>query len=60
MTAEFKMFLLTLPCVEYGYTGTTALYDADNDVYYNEFGQQLRDPSEYDTHSEGYTPFGDE
>jgi hypothetical protein len=28
--------------------------------YYNHIGNRLRDPSEYDTSSEGYTPFGDE
>ncbi len=31
-----------------------------DDCYYNRFGQQLRDPEEYNTNSEGYTPFGDE
>lgn len=46
--------------VDYGNTGTTAFYDADNNVYYNLFGQQLRNPKEYNTNSEGYTPFGDE
>lgn len=40
--------------------GTTALYDSETDTYYNQFGLQLRDPQEYDTTSEGYTPFGDE
>lgn len=28
--------------------------------WFNHFGQELRDPSEYDPTSEGYTPFGDE
>jgi len=45
--------------VEYGNTGTMALIDEDGD-YYNEFGQKLRDPSEYCDSAEGYTPFGDE
>lgn len=40
--------------------GTTALYDAENDVYYNKSGSRLRDLKEYDTSYEGYTPFGDE
>jgi len=32
------------------------LYDEKTDTWYNEFGQQLRDPSEYSRHE----PFGDE
>jgi len=32
----------------------------DGTYFYNRSGVQLRDPSEYDTSSEGYTPFGDE
>jgi hypothetical protein len=32
----------------------------DGQYYYNKSGQQLRDLSQYDTMSEGYTPFGDE
>lgn len=43
---------------EYGNTGTTSYFDGED--HYNNFGQQLRDPSEYDPNSEGYTPFGDE
>lgn len=39
---------------------TTAWYDEENDIYYNYGGQQLRNPEEYNRHSEGYTPFGDE
>ena len=35
-------------------------YDPEEDCFYNAFGQQLRNPKEYDTNSEGYTPFGDE
>lgn len=31
-----------------------------NGVFFNAFGQQLRDPEEYEQSSEGYTPFGDE
>ena len=46
--------------VGYAGTGTTAFYDAENDLYYNHWGQQLRNPQEYNPHSEGYTPFGDE
>lgn len=32
----------------------------DGTHFYNLSGQQLRDPNEYNVHSEGYTPFGDE
>lgn len=32
----------------------------DGENYYNASGDLLRDPSEYDVYSEGYTPFGDE
>lgn len=32
----------------------------DGETFYNVSGQQLTDPSNYDTSSEGYTPFGDE
>lgn len=46
--------------VEYGNTGTYAWYDSETDTYYNDCGDVLRDPSEYDWYSEGYTPFGDE
>jgi hypothetical protein len=35
-------------------------YDSLENVYYNKGGSRLRDPSEYDSTSEGYTPFGDE
>lgn len=49
----------SLPFVYYA-AGTSAYYDAATDTYYNSFGQELRDPAEYDQHSEGYTPFGDE
>lgn len=40
--------------------GTVALYNPNTGVYYNAWGQKLRDPKEYDRSSEGYTPFGDE
>ena len=32
----------------------------DGNTYYNNSGEELRDPCEYDECSEGYTPFGDE
>ena len=35
-------------------------YDTDTGTFYNASGDLLRDPGEYDEHSEGYTPFGDE
>jgi len=40
-------------------SGTYEMQD-ENGIYYNRAGDQLRDPEEYDTSSEGYTPFGDE
>ena len=45
-------------CERVDYVGTIAYYDGKN--YFNEFGEVLRDLSQYDTSSEGYTPFGDE
>ena len=48
-----------LPYVYYAH-GTYAYWDEEMDTYYNDFGQELRNPSEYDTSAEGYTPFGDE
>ena len=44
----------------YAPSDTFEYYHPDSDTWYNSAGQQLRDPSEYDCHSEGYTPFGDE
>ena len=35
-------------------------YNSDTDTWYNSCGQELRDPSEYEMNTEGYTPFGDE
>ena len=35
-------------------------YDEETDMYFNEAGDPLRNPEEYDPYSEGYTPFGDE
>ena len=32
----------------------------DGENWYNSSGEALRNPEEYDTNSEGYTPFGDE
>ncbi len=37
-----------------------AYYNPLDDRHYNNWGQQLRHISEYNPHSEGYTPFGDE
>lgn len=37
----------------YGYTN-------DDGNWYNRCGQLLRNPNEYNSNSEGYTPFGDE
>ena len=35
-------------------------YDIETDTWYNKLGNVLRNPEEYNTYSEGYTPFGDE
>jgi hypothetical protein len=35
-------------------------YHEATNTWYNNSGQRLRDPEEYNPHSEGYTPFGDE
>jgi hypothetical protein len=42
------------------YTPSESKEFFDGENYYNSFGQLLRDPSEYDSSIEGYTPFGDE
>ena len=44
---------------EYYYPSETMEY-FDGDCFYNSNGDTLRDLREYDTHSEGFTPFGDE
>lgn len=36
------------------------LYDSETNTFYNNRGVRLRDPSEYNQRSAGYTPFGDE
>ena len=45
-------------CERVDYVGTLAFYDGRS--YYNENGELLRNLAEYDSSSEGYTPFGDE
>lgn len=44
------------PYADQGY----AYYDRLTDTWYNDFGQELRDPEEYLQYYEGYMPFGDE
>ena len=39
---------------------TYEYYDTVTRTFYNSTGQELRNPEEYNSHSEGYTPFGDE
>jgi hypothetical protein len=57
---EFKTAKISMEKVDYPF-GTYAYYDATTDSYYNNFGQLLRDPSEYGADEDGcYTPFGDE
>ncbi|MCK9447221.1 hypothetical protein M0Q50_10260 [bacterium] len=41
-------------------SGSFEYYNEEEDAFYNAAGQKLRDPSEYNDYSEGYTPFGDE
>lgn len=36
------------------------LIDVETGQFYNQSGDMLRDPEEYNSFSEGYTPFGDE
>ncbi len=43
----------------YGPTGTYENYDTNTGVWTNIFGQEIKEPIEYDI-QEGYTPFGDE
>tara|TARA_R100000687_G_C6438171_1_gene159138 strand:+ start:379 stop:570 length:192 start_codon:yes stop_codon:yes gene_type:complete len=38
--------------------GTWAYFDGEN--YFNDNGELLKSPCNYDTSTEGYTPFGDE
>lgn len=41
-------------------SGTYEPYDPETNTFYNVFGQELRNPSEYDTSDYEWTPFGDE
>jgi hypothetical protein len=41
-------------------SGSYESFDTETQTFFNGYGQELRDPSEYDTNIEGYTPFGDE
>ena len=45
-------------CERVDYVGTLAYYDGRS--YYNENAELLRNLAEYNSSSEGYTPFGDE
>jgi len=42
------------------YSPSDSLEYYEDGVFYNSAGDPLRDPEEYDSYSEGYTPFGDE
>lgn len=44
----------------YAPTDTYENYDAQTGIWYNGYGQEIRDPRYYDGNQEGYTPFGDE
>lgn len=52
--------LIKLERAYYSPSGSYEYYDSDTQTYYTRSGEELRDPSEYDEYSEGYTPFGDE
>jgi hypothetical protein len=56
---EKEGFLNSLKPAYYEPSESWELVD-ENGQYYNSFGQELRDPGEYDRDTEGYTPFGDE
>jgi hypothetical protein len=36
------------------------MFCPDCELYFNRFGQELRNPDDYDCYGDGYTPFGDE
>ncbi len=44
----------------YSPSDSVEMFDRETGIYYNNSGDPLRDPDEYDDCSEGYTPFGDE
>lgn len=47
--------------LEYYYPSDSyELYDPKTGQFYNQSGQELREPQDYDESMEGYTPFGDE
>ena len=54
-----ELFQNNILCKAYYLPSDTYEY-FDGEFYYNAVGQPLRDPQEYNPHSEGYTPFGDE
>ena len=57
---EKMVYLESLEYAYYGPSGSWELYDYKSDTWYNRKGQVLRNPDEYNTDSEDYTPFGDE
>jgi hypothetical protein len=50
----------TLTTAYYSPSNSFELYDNKTGIFYNQSGQELRSPEEYDLNTEGYTPFGDE
>lgn len=61
MNPESRPFTIdTLIEVYYYPSDSYEWYDRLTDTYYNKSGQELRHPSEYNTNTDGYTPFGDE
>jgi hypothetical protein len=57
---EQEYDLKELPKRYYSPSDSYEYYDSLTDTFYNLSGDALRDPSDYDTDTEGYTPFGDE
>ena len=61
---EGKIIFENLTQQYYEPSESMELYNPETDTYYNVFGQELRNPEEYDfsnfENMEGFTPFGDE
>jgi hypothetical protein len=51
--------LESMETVRYLFLGS-AYYDPQRNKYFDERGGEVIDPINYDTTTEGYTPFGDE
>jgi hypothetical protein len=60
MTQQDLTAIEELPTRYYAPSDSYEHYDPATHTFYNILGDMLRDPSEYNSNSEGYTPFGDE